>query len=50
MPTIWITEYCGKIDAAFATKELAEEYVDEQEDSYMYNVYQIFYYCKRGAW
>lgn len=54
MKTIWIVEYCENIDedspfelqGAFATRELAEKYVDEQNEPDMYYISQTNYYEK----
>lgn len=53
MKEIWIVEYCENFDdcseyveiqGAFATRELAEKFVNEQYDPDMYYISQTFYY------
>lgn len=53
MKEIWIVEYCenvgeyseySEVQGAFATRELAEKYVDEQAIPELYCITQTSYY------
>lgn len=54
MKTIWIVEFCENVDddspfilqCAFATRELAEKFVDEQDDPDMFYISQTNYHEK----
>ena len=54
MKQIWIVEYCENVDddspfilqCAFATRELAEEYIDRQDEPDLYYLSTTFYFDK----